>query len=98
MRAGRGDYPKRNDHLWRQGGGGGGATLTAAIANGVILPESAGSVFLADGSFLATATTADVFNDSLVTVPDGTKLFIGRVTPLDGRRIVQAFICADPEA
>ena len=75
--------------------GASGSGLVAAIANGSIGPDATGTVFLADSSFAATATTRDVTNDMGVTIPDGTKCYIARVHPLDGWRVAQARLCTE---
>lgn len=88
---GGGDYHKRDDYARRFHSHG--APLIAAIADGPIAPGATADVFLADSDFVATSETIPAMNDSLVTIPSGTKLYLGEVKPLAGLRIVQAFVC-----
>lgn len=79
--------------LFRQEGGG---SDVAAIANGDVDPGASGDFFLADASFSATADSDTATNDSAVTIPSGTKCYLGKVSPLPGKRVKQAFMCSDP--
>jgi hypothetical protein len=68
--------------------------LVAAIAKGEHGAGVTQDVWLADEDFVATDKTRKVTNDSQVTIPDGTRLYIARVRPLPGWRIPQGFKCA----
>jgi hypothetical protein len=77
-------------------GGTGGSRLIAAIASADIAPGATGTFYLADPAFAATVDEKDATNDSLQTIPIGTKCYLGKVRPLSGLRVVQAFICGPP--
>lgn len=74
---------------------GGRSGLTAAIANGSVAPGASGNFYLADDTFAATTDATTATNDSGVTIPTGTKCILGKVRPLSGKRVIQAFMCAD---
>lgn len=90
----RRDYRKRDDTR-RLVTAGGSSSDFAAVADGSIAAGATGTLFRADSSWAATATAVTALNPSGVTIADGTKCLVGKVRPVSGWVIKQAFTCAD---
>lgn len=86
-------YEVKSDTFERPRIGGEGVSIELAMTDGTHAPGVTQAVNLCDKDFVELAKTKDAINDSLITIPDNTRLYIasfaGKV------RILQAFICGD---